>query len=323
MKRRRNPYNYLDVMNRDNCSESEAKRNVQELKNRTSGSLKTFISRYGATEGTKRYRTFCEKSANNKEKFQEKYGDNWEPMWDNYLKSKDSMSKEFHIEKYGEIVGLRKFNERRKSVSSSLARQIERYGELEGNLKYEEANAKRAYSGSTEGLIKTHGTKRALEINKSKALIGSKNGMYGRPSPVGSGNGWSGWYLDIYFRSLLELAYLKYLLDNNIGFENGECAKYKIKYNIDGVERTYSCDYVLITGEYIEVKPKNLVNSKENSYKFEAARNKVGNAFKIITEDNINKLTDKEIYELVLSEDIVFIERYKQKFNEKWGIYEN
>jgi endogenous inhibitor of DNA gyrase (YacG/DUF329 family) len=54
------------------------------------------------------------------------------------------------------------------------------------------------------------------------ARPGKLNGMYGKPSPKGSGNGWSGYYKGIYFRSILELSYLKYLLDNNIKFESGE-----------------------------------------------------------------------------------------------------
>lgn len=37
---------------------------------------------------------------------------------------------------------------------------------------------------------------------------GAGNPMYGKPSPQGSGNGWSGWYNGVFFRSLKELAYM-------------------------------------------------------------------------------------------------------------------
>jgi hypothetical protein len=32
--------------------------------------------------------------------------------------------------------------------------------------------------------------------------------MYGKPSPQGSGNGWSGWYKGKYFRSIMELSFI-------------------------------------------------------------------------------------------------------------------
>ena len=45
--------------------------------------------------------------------------------------------------------------------------------------------------------------------NKLSILFsGKKNPMYGKPTPIGSGNGWSGWYKGWYFRSLLELSYM-------------------------------------------------------------------------------------------------------------------
>ena len=42
--------------------------------------------------------------------------------------------------------------------------------------------------------------------------------MYGRFSPRGSGNGWSGWYKEWYFRSLLELSYMINETKFNMGY---------------------------------------------------------------------------------------------------------
>ena len=67
----------------------------------------------------------------------------------------------------------------------------------------------------------------------SLGVSGENNPMYGKPSPKKSGSGWSGYYKDHYFRSILEFSYLIYLLENNINFESGE----KKKYNEDWVKR--------------------------------------------------------------------------------------
>ena len=140
--------------------------------------------------------------------------------------------------------------------------------------------------------------------------------MYGKPTPKGSGNGWSGYYKEYYFRSLLELSYLKYLIDNNIEFENAELQKYKIEYIFYGKEKNYFADYFLTnTQELIEIKPKKLLKSQENIAKFKSAINKYGNKFKIITEDDINKLELEEIYLLKNNCSIIFDKRYEEKFD--------
>ena len=154
----------------------------------------------------------------------------------------------------------------------------------------------------------------ALSIKRSKNSIGNKNPMFGRPSPQGSGNGWSGWYKNIYFRSLLELSYLKYLIDHNIAFEIAEKRKYSIKYiNSYGKEKNYFADFYLIdTQELIEVKPKKLVNSPSNELKFAAARAKFN--FKIITEDECEKISKEEIKAMHESKDLIWIDRYEIKY---------
>ena len=48
---------------------------------------------------------------------------------------------------------------------------------------------------------------------QSESHRGEKNHMFGKPSPQGSGNGWSGWYKDWYFRSLRELSYMIKVLE--------------------------------------------------------------------------------------------------------------
>jgi hypothetical protein len=153
----------------------------------------------------------------------------------------------------------------------------------------------------------------------SKKVSGENNPMYGKPSPTGSGNGWSGWYKEQYFRSILELSYLKYLYDNNIRFESGEQKKYSIPYIIDGVKRNYFCDYFLIDSDmFVEIKPKALLNSKDNLLKFETAKKVLCDRFIIKTEDDLKKLTDIEILDMYNNQEIKWLDRYQKKFEERY-----
>jgi endogenous inhibitor of DNA gyrase (YacG/DUF329 family) len=161
-----------------------------------------------------------------------------------------------------------------------------------------------------------------MELLKYKQKInstGKNNPMYGKPAPKKTGNGWSGYYCRHYFRSLLELYYLKYLIDNNINFENGEKTEYSIKYSLDNIERTYFPDFYLIdTQEIIEIKPKKLMNLKRNKAKFKAAKNKYGNKFIILQEEDLIKIPLQKMYELYLSKILIWDEKYKIKFIEKY-----
>jgi len=152
----------------------------------------------------------------------------------------------------------------------------------------------------------------------SKLTSGELNPMFGKPSPQGSGNGWSGWYFDIYFRSILELSYLKYLLDNGIKFESGELDKHKIKYfdSIKNKYRNYFPDYYLIDSKiYIEIKPKKLINSGLNLDKFNVAKNLFGENFKIITENDIQRLSEIEIKNMYNDGSLKWLPKYDKKFN--------
>ena len=63
-----------------------------------------------------------------------------------------------------------------------------------------------------------YGQEKAKVIKEkfSLRMRGKNNHMYGKPSPNGSGNGWSGHYGSFYFRSLLELSFL--IVEKSIAF---------------------------------------------------------------------------------------------------------
>ena len=176
-----------------------------------------------------------------------------------------------------------------------------------------------AYSKSCKGktLEEIHGEElaKSMRAQMSRDRSGKNNPMFGKPSPNGSGNGWSGWYNNFYFRSLLELSFLvKNLPDSSA--EN-----ISIPY-IDqlGHPRTYHPDYRSANIIY-EIKPKRLTNTRNNILKFEAAKKycKENNLiFLVLTEENIIKLTDEEIYKLYTSKEIKFTSKYEKLYHERY-----
>jgi len=155
--------------------------------------------------------------------------------------------------------------------NSSLDYHIKKYGEKIGNEKY---------------------------INKRKKciLLGEKNGMFGKSSPVGSGNGISGYYKDYYFRSLLEYSAIKYFEENNIKFQCNDISKKKFNDKViirmnNG--RNYIPDFLLpLEKTIIEVKPifnlksKDTIQKRKSAIKYvKYSKNYVN--YKILTEEDI------------------------------------
>ena len=165
--------------------------------------------------------------------------------------------------------------------------------------------------------VKKYGKEKADELDKqyrqkqSVNSSGSNNPMYGKPSPNGSGNGWKGWYKNIFFRSLRELMYLIYLDENNIQWVSGETLRIKYK-DYKGKNRTYRPDFIH-DGMLIEIKPVKLQNTPTNLAKKQAAEKyctKAGLKHKYV-DPNIN--SDK-IQQLIDSNDIKFQDGYLERF---------
>ncbi len=214
------------------------------------------------------------------------------------------------VEKYGE--------EKANSIKKVLSDK--RKGENNPNYggKYSKGKEMVAYTKLYEGKTyeERYGKEKAAEMKKnlSEKSSGSNNPMYGKPSPVGSGNGWAGWYNGVYFRSLLELSYMKYLHDNNISYINGEILS--IPYVINNKVRNYYPDFI-IDNKIIEIKPYKLINSELNKCKFEAAKKLYKDNFIVLTDRDIILLKFEDINTMVNEGSVVFIERYKVKF-ENW-----
>lgn len=153
-----------------------------------------------------------------------------------------------------------------------------------------------------------------LREKRSLNASGKNNPMYGKPSPQGSGNGWSGWYNDFFFRSLKELSYIILELEKKkLKWKTAE--KIKIQYvDWNGKERTYRPDFIVNENKIIEVKPIKLHVSPLVKLKCDAAS-------KYCFENNLTfqivdtkMLSFDEIKELRISNKIKFTKKYEERF---------
>jgi hypothetical protein len=155
-----------------------------------------------------------------------------------------------------------------------------------------------------------------LQSNNNK---NEKNSMYGKPSPMGSGNGWSGWYKNWYFRSILELSYMINVIERfNLKWESAEKRKYEIYYEIDGNKKTYRADFIINDFYMVEVKPRNLLKSP-------LVKEKMNSGVEFCKKNNLKykitvppKLKDEEVLKLYKENKIKFSKRYEEKFRKRY-----
>lgn len=234
--------------------------------------------------------------------------------------------------RYGEEKADKLLEEYKDNKKNEYEKWVKLYGKEEADKKLQTKKYKCSVASSGEKnpmfnksfydvWVDNFGEKEAekRELNRKKKLSlaasGENNPMFGKPAPPGSGNGWKGWHKGIYFASLREFFYLKYLLDNNIKFENGEKKKFKVSYEFMDKKRNYFLDFYLPeTDQYIEIKPIKLLNSPRNTAKFKAAKEIYGEKFKVLSEDDIQKPSLDDMYKLYLNKDLVFMDKYEQKF---------
>lgn len=181
---------------------------------------------------------------------------------------------------------------------------------------------KSVYSVWVEKYGKDVADEKMIEYKKKQSLsnTGINNNMYGKPSPSGSGNGWSGWYKGWFFRSLLELSYMVNVIERfNLKWSSAETSNYKIPYIGDNnQERTYTADFIIANKYVVEIKPKNLHNSKQVLFKKKFAEKWCEDNSMVYKITYCKKLTDEEILKLIETGEIVLTKRYKDKFDEKY-----
>lgn len=169
-------------------------------------------------------------------------------------------------------------------------------------------------------LIDLHGKEKAELIRSKLGSKGEKNGMFGKPSPQGSGNGWSGWYKGWYFRSLRELSFMiNYIERFNFKWQTLENKKHAIPYiNYEGTKRNYFPDFLLNDKYIIEIKPKKLwssidVLSKSNAAELYCSSKSL--KYKIIDPKVVSS---QKILDLHEDGKIKFLPKYEEKFKLKY-----
>lgn len=166
---------------------------------------------------------------------------------------------------------------------------------------------------------KEEADKRTAEKKRKQSLAssGERNPMYGKPSPNGSGNGWSGWYRGHFFRSLRELSFMTTLDRFGLPWQSAETSDLSTSYmDPSGHVRTCRADFV-VDGRYlVECKPRRLWNTPAVRAKVIALREKaalVKLTFKVIDPC---VLRTEDITKMVTSGDVMFTARYQVKFLE-------
>ena len=203
-----------------------------------------------------------------------------------------------------------------KKTKKILAEKCPRYGKDGGMY------GRSFYDVWVEKHGKEEANERMVQYKKkmSKSKSGKNNPMYGKPSPMGSGNGWSGWYKEWYFRSLRELSYvINVLEENNLEWISAEKKKFMIPYkDWDGTSRTYRADFFVENKKLVEVKPNRLKQAITNSLKAKAAKKfckENGYEYEMV---EAKRLKDDQILDLYKKGLIKFIDRYEAKFKEKY-----
>ncbi len=204
-----------------------------------------------------------------------------------------------------EIVGV----DRARTIRHTLSEQ--RTGEKNHNF----GGKHQRFPIRTGTLEQQFGLEKAARIRKkmSDATRGEKNGMFGVPTPKRAGGGISGHYKTYYFRSLLELSYIRHLEENKIRFVSCDGrSDFKFKYFVGGQQKTYFPDFYLLDSETIvEVKPARLAKYETNIAKGEAVK-KAGRLFKFVTENEIKRLEKQELM-ILISSNIVTIDKNKER----------
>lgn len=181
----------------------------------------------------------------------------------------------------------------------------------------EENIQKRVLRKHGNNLEQYYEEKRLASIGKQ---AGENNPMYGKPSPQGSGNGWSGWYMGHFFRSLIELSYMvEFLSVTGVVWQSAETREFKIEYtDASGQIRNYFPDFFVNNKYLVEIKPKNLFRSESVKLKKDAAEKWcLENGYEYLLIEP-KKLSNDKIMELYNSGEIKFTDRYEEKFMERY-----
>lgn len=207
---------------------------------------------------------------------------------------------------------------RKISAKDHSYKKTERFSQSVKDGYRGNANRKSHYDCWVEKYGKEEAEKRHAEESKKKSenSKGKNNPMYGKPAPQGSGNGWKGWYIGTFFRSLRELTWMIKSDDNGISWRVAEKSTDAIAYTDPmGIERNYYPDF-RTDNALIECKPNKLSDTPSVKSKRLAAiewcKNN-GLTYEIVDPGIIDS---KRLFELIDNGSVEIMEKYKDRVNE-------
>ena len=219
--------------------------------------------------------------------------------------------------KYGEEIAIKKQTNRKEKLSIAQKKFLKtdkgkKALEKSGLISKDLIN----YWITNKGYTIEKAQEKYKEISLKKSNKGEKNGMFGKPSPKKSGNGWKGYYKNIFFSSFKELNYLYFLFKKNIKFEKCDEIQFKIPYVFNNTNRNYFPDFIVNNKYIIEIKPKKLFDSYQNSQKTLYAKKFCEKNNLIFKMKDIKFLSNKKLQKLIESKEVILTETYKQKYKE-------
>lgn len=151
--------------------------------------------------------------------------------------------------------------------------------------------------------------------HKNSCKTGTDHYMFGKPPPIGSGNGWSGWYKGWFFRSIKELTYMIDVIEaNGFKWESAEKKDFRIFYNDEnGNTHVYHPDFFINDKILVEVKPKKLMKTKINILKHSFAVNfckSKGWEYQMVDIENIDQ---ERLIDLWNDGVVKFIDKYEER----------
>lgn len=223
---------------------------------------------------------------------------------------------EWYREKHGDEETERMLELRRLECSNrSLGEKNPMYG------KHHTAFVKMLATFSQSGISyeQRYGLQKSSDMKRkiSEKVSGKKNGMFGRTSRqrYKTNIGRNGTYKGKFFRSILELSFLKHLENLGISIDDIQYEHYKIPYIFNNEAHVYIADfYVPKLNVLYEVKHSTELNEPKNVAKFYAAKeycNKNNIQFQIVTQNDFQVY---KRYELEKDREVFF---YRKTETEK------
>jgi hypothetical protein len=158
-------------------------------------------------------------------------------------------------------------------------------------------------------LEEIYGEEKAYEIRQklSKSNKGEKNPSFGKVRL--GGKSVKGYYKGKFFRSLLELSFMKHLENSGLKLSEIEYECFRIPWiNEEGSNRTYTIDFYVPSQNVVyEVKQSWALKTKEVELKRKFANDffeKIGLQFVIVTENDFQKI---KFEDALVDADIIFL----------------